>query len=81
MGHLSLLLCIKVHYKKILSLISNFKILQYFSPKKKVLEFFGKVKFLKSLVEFKLMTHRFVVNTLTHCATLISDNYGKETIN
>lgn len=41
---------------------------------------FGKVKKKKFLVGFELMTDRFVVNPLTHCAALFADKTVKETI-
>lgn len=36
---------------------------------------------LKSPAGFELMTYMFIEKPLTHCATLIGDNFGKETIN
>lgn len=80
MGHLSILILIKVHYiwNNFTDLeISNFTI---FHPKKYVLKICGKVKNLKSPVGFELKTYRLIVKPLTHCASLLGDNYGKETI-
>lgn len=42
--------------------------------------FFGKVKKIKALVGFKLMTYRFVVNAVTHYATLFGNKIGKDKI-
>lgn len=41
---------------------------------------FGKVKFIEASVGYKLMTNKFVVNALTHCTTLLSNNWGKENV-
>lgn len=43
---------------------------------KYVLKIFGKVKIIKAPAGFELKTIRFVVNALTHCATLLADNFG-----
>lgn len=40
----------------------------------------GKVTILKSPAEFELTTCKSVGNPLTQCATLLEDNFGKETI-
>lgn len=32
-----------------------------------------------TILEFELMSYRFVVKPLTHCATPLGDNNGKET--
>lgn len=40
----------------------------------------GKLNTLKSPARFKLIAYRSVVNFLTHFATLLDDNFGKETI-
>lgn len=38
----------------------------------------GKVKLTKTPDGFELMTYRFLVNALTHFATLLGKNFGKE---
>lgn len=67
MGHLLILTWIKVDFIQ-----NTFTGLEYtnytiFDPKY-VLKFFGKVKNIKALEGFDLMTYGFVV-ILTHCAT------------
>mgnify|MGYP005952079729 CR=1 FL=1 len=52
---------------------------QFSHHQKYALKICGKVKNLKSPAGFELMTYKSVVNPLTHCATLIGDNNGKET--
>lgn len=41
---------------------------------------FGKVKKIKTLVGFKILTYRFVVNALTHCTMLLDKSFRKENI-
>lgn len=43
-------------------------------------DFFGKVNITEAPVGLKLMTYRFVLNTLTDCATPLGNEFGKETI-
>lgn len=60
-----------------LSHFKNFPLLQYLI-KKYVLKFLGKVKITKAPTGFELITYRLVVNTLTHCATLLMNYVGKD---
>lgn len=39
---------------------------------------FKKVKLIKALAGFELLTYRFVANALTNCATLLGNNFGKD---
>lgn len=47
-------------------------------PQKTCLKVFEKVKHIKAPTGFKVMTYRFVVNALIHCATLLDNIIGKE---
>lgn len=40
-----------------------------------VFEVFEKVNIIKAPAVFELMTFRLVVNALTHCTTLLEDNF------
>lgn len=40
--------------------------------------FFEKVKSIKPPEGFELMTYKFIINYLTHCATQLGNNFGKE---
>lgn len=62
---------IKEHYNQ--NTFTVLQILQYLN-KKYVLKFFGKVTIIKAPGGFELMTYGFVVNVLTHCATLLGRN-------
>lgn len=64
---------------KILSLFQNFQISPYLT-KNKFLKI-EKGKNYKSPAGFKLTTNRFVVNTLTHCTTLLGNSFVREKIN
>lgn len=35
------------------------------------------LKIIKAPAEFELVTYIFVVNTQTHCATVLDNNFGK----
>lgn len=48
--------------------------------KKYLKKIFGKVKSIKAPAGFELITYRFDINTLTHYATLLGNNLGKEKI-
>lgn len=48
------------------------------SDQKYVLKKFGKLKFLKIVVKFEVLTYKFVVNALTLRAMLIGNKFGKE---
>lgn len=39
---------------------------------------FGKVRLLRYPVKIELMTKRSVLNSLTYCATLLEDKFGKD---
>lgn len=63
---------------KILSPVYIFQILHYLN--KNSFENIWRGTNCKNLkMGFALMTYRFVVNIITHCAKLLGDNYGKET--
>lgn len=48
------------------------------SDQKLCFKTFGKVKFIKVPVGFKLMSYRFAANTLTHCAVRVRSQFWKE---
>lgn len=61
---------------KTLSPVSNLQNLQLYLPKKISYKNFWRGKiFLKSPAGFEVMTIRFAVNTITHCATLIGGSF------
>lgn len=70
MGHLSILMLIKVQYKYFHQFI-NFKVYNTESNNK-FLKFLERYK-----SRFELMAYRFVVNPLTHYTTLLGDNFWK----
>lgn len=64
---------------KILSLFQNFQISLYLT-KIKFLKIWKGGKIIKAQAGFELMTNRFIVNTLTHCTTLLRNSFVKEKI-
>lgn len=66
---------------KTFSPVSNFQNLQLYLAKIISYKNFSEANFFK-ISRFEVMTSRFAVNTLTHCATLIDcvAVIGKETI-
>lgn len=79
MGHLFILNLIKVHYNLNIFSGLEFSSFKIFHQKIHFFNSFEKVKILKCSAGFELMTYKFVENHLTHCATLLDDNFWKET--
>lgn len=80
MGHLSILMWTKEKkYQYTLTDLefSNFTI---FNQEISFQFFFRKLKLIKAPAVIELMTYRFVVNAITNCAKLLSNNFGKGNI-
>lgn len=62
---------------KTLSPVLEFSNLTIFDPKNDF-KIFGKVKTVKAPVGFGIITYTVLVNSPTHCANLLGNNFGKE---
>lgn len=73
MGHLSILMLIKVHWNQYTQTMLDFKVLQYLT--KKCFKILGKVKIIKDPSGIVIMTHKFVFKVLPSCSTLLCNKF------
>lgn len=76
MGHLSILMSIKVHYNQHTFTCLEFSNYTTLNQKKLFFFKFGKVKIVKVHKGLKFVTYRFVIKALNRYFTLLSDNGG-----
>lgn len=71
---------IKVHYNQ--NTLTGLKLsnITIFNPPKNKFEKVGKLRIIYPRAVFQLHTYDLVVNALTHCTTLLENNFGKENI-